>query len=135
MKKSKKRIRLIIILAVSVILLAIAFVVGKLVIDHNRREHIKELLAGNRYEYSDFGYSTYSHKSYTFDDAANCTYYAEYYFADNDHEFEYSEDYEIVFKNGKVFLKFEFGDTLEVRFDSYGDIDCLYDLTFEEEYD
>lgn len=131
--KTKKRI---IIASATVAFLVIALIAGLFIRNHIRREQIKDMLAGNRYEYLYYGYSYDTYCYYAFDEDANCTRYSYSYYSsmDKEHEYEYGVDYEIVFKGGKVFLETSMY-TLEVRFDSYGDIESLYDITFEEEYD
>ena len=139
-KKQKNKKRIIITIAI-IAFLAIAFIAGIFVRNYIRVEQIKDKLANNKFDYVRVGYNTYTEKHYEFDSDANCTYYAYYYvesttnsYEDRESEYEYTRDYDVVFKNGKVFLEFG-SDTFEVQFNSYGDIDSLYDITFEHVYD
>lgn len=126
-----KKILLIIAIVAAVIGVAIA---GMLVWKHIRTERVKDQLAGNKYVYREYRTYSFSEEYYEFDGNANCTHY--YYFSAIDASGEYEKDYEIVFRNGSVFLEFTTGsDILEVKYDSYGNISGLYDLSSKELYD
>lgn len=129
-RMSKKKIILTIICLVS---LAAVIVAGLLVRNSIRIKQVKEDLAGNTFYLSELSYYSYTTKEYAFDFAANCT-YSYYYSNVMDEEKSYEKDYEIEFKNGKVFLVF-LADTLEVQYNDYGEIKQLYDINTDEIYD
>ena len=125
-----KKIAMMVGLAV---VLVVVILVGIIVWNHIRTEQVKEQLAGNMFSYLDDSLYSASYFYYDFDDDANCTYY--YYYPNiMDDGIEYERSYEVKFKNGRVFLVFS-SDILEVRYDGYGEIECLYDIDTKEIYD
>ena len=126
-------VKLIIGIAAAVVVLIVGIFVGLKIRDNNRREEVKEQLAGHYYSHLDYSYYSASLCYYKFDDDANCTYY---YFYTNvmDEGIEYSRSYEIEFEDGKTYLVF-LTDKLEVRYDRYGDIEGLYDVNAKKLYD
>ena len=130
-KVSKRSNTKKIILLISLAVLLVAVIIGGLFVwNHIRTEQVKEQLAGNKFSYTYYGWSTTNYMYYDFDNEANCTYY---YCYSNimDYGNTYEKDYKIKFENGMVFLEF-FSETLEVRYNRYGQIEGLYNVDTEE---
>lgn len=133
--KEKKRMnqKKIVLTIICLVFLVAVIVVGLCVRNSIRIKQVKEDLAGNSYLFTEFTYYSYNTEEFEFDFAANCTY--SYYFSNvMDEEKSYEKDYEIEFKNGKVFLVF-LTDTLEVQYNDYGEIKQLYNIDTDEIYD
>lgn len=131
--KKKLNIKMIIGIAAAVVVLVVGIFVGLKIRDNHRREEVKEQLAGNLYSHLDYSYYSASLCYYEFDDNANCTYYY-YYPSVMEDGTEYRKTYEIEFDDGKVYLVF-LTETLEVRYDRYGEIEGLYDINTKKLYD
>lgn len=130
----KKQINLI---AFSIVGLIAAVTVGLLLWKFIRIGMVKEQLAGETFRYYDELIDYYYHyNELSFDDDANCTKYSYYHFFDEDvpSEYDYELEYKIKFKDGMVFLDTS-TRTYEIQYDIYGNIEGLYDITWDELYE
>ena len=125
-KKNKKIVISIISL---IIVLHIVFSIFISIFNIVRINKVKEQLAGNEFYYNDGGI----YNSLTFDDNSNCVWIIDYQVFDS---FDKKEEtkYDIIFKDGMVFLDVSYL-TLEIQYDKYGQIDCLYDIKEKEKYE
>ena len=128
----KSRLKIALIIAASVVLL-IGIVTGGIFLQyHIRSEAVKDQLAGKTFSYWSSSLYGYSSEKLSFDENANCE---KTYFYSNvmDEPTTYSMSYKIKFKNGKTFLDTG-GHMYEIQFNSYGDINSLYDVNNKSVY-
>lgn len=140
--KNKKRIttKTIIFIVLAAILLIGATTGGFLIWDYTRKEAVKEELKGKLFVYYDQGFTFSQYNQMSFDENGVLTVYSLYSYVsgdEDDREFKYKDDYNIVFKDDKVFL--DRGDSnaerlYEVIYNAYGNIVALYDTKFNHKY-
>ncbi|MCH5183112.1 MAG: zinc ribbon domain-containing protein [Oscillospiraceae bacterium] len=132
-QKKKSHLKLILIIAIAAVLVAGAVVGGIFLRNHLREEKVKDQLAGKTFRYESLSLYSYRWKEISFDENAQCKY--TYFYSSVMSEPEtYSRSYEIEFKNGSTFLIMGV-DTYEVRYNSYGKVDNLYDVNDKTVYD
>lgn len=126
----KKKTVLIIITAV----LAVALLVGVyFLVNYIRAVDVVNDLSGESFMYRDSDYFGYTRKEVVFDENGELTY--SYYYSNIDAGGEYGLDYQVKFKNNMIILEAGLVNEFEVRYDKYGRVEGLYDITYSELYE